>query len=270
MVALGYSVPITVYQPSTVSVSGNGPICVGNDAVFTFTGTPDAVVTYILGGTSNTVTLTGGTAQVTVVGPLADQIIVLDSITDGFCPLNIDTTATIIVNPVPTTTEDIAVCENTSYTYPDGFSETITANSSHISNLVTALGCDSIVTTNVTMLPIYNYTVAVDVCENESYTYPDGTSATITVSTSYTSSLLTAAGCDSIIVTNVTMLPIYTLTEAYSICAGEDFTFPDGTVHTDILVDESYTSSFVAANGCDSSIVTNLTVNPLPIVDAGF
>lgn len=268
-VLLDSMMTVSVYQPTTVLLAGNGPICIGNDAVFTLTGTPNAVVTYILGGTPYTVTLTGGTAQVTIPGPLVNQTIVLDSITDGFCPLDIDTTATIIVNPVPTSTENLSACENTSYTYPDGFTETITANTSHVSNLLTALGCDSVVTTNITMLPVYNYAVAVDVCENESYTYPDGTSATISASTSYTSSLLTVAGCDSIVISNVTMLPIYTVTEVYSICSGEDYTFPDGTVHTSILVDESYTSLFVGANGCDSSIITNLTVNPLPIVDAG-
>jgi gliding motility-associated-like protein len=65
------------------------------------------------------------------------------------------------------------------------------------------------------------------------------------------------------------MLPAYSTTETAAICEGEDYTFPDGTIQTNILADVLYTSSFTTVDGCDSTIITDLTVNPLPIVDAG-
>lgn len=60
----------------------------------------------------------------------------------------------VTINPIYNLNENVNACENSSYVYPDGFSEVITANSSHVSNLTTAAGCDSIITTNVTMDPL--------------------------------------------------------------------------------------------------------------------
>jgi len=156
--------------------------------------------------------------------------------------------------------ENVSACENTTYTYPDGFSETIVANTSHTSNLNSVAGCDSTIITNVTMESVYNINESVSACENSTYTYPDGFSETITASTSYTSNLFSAAGCDSVIVTNVTMQLNYNQTQNLDVCSGSTFVYPDGTVSTNILVDESYTSNLNSVAGCDSIIVTNLTV----------
>lgn len=46
---------------------------------------------------------------------------------------------------------NITACKNTTYTYPDNSSELITGNTSYISTLTGAAGCDSIITTNITM-----------------------------------------------------------------------------------------------------------------------
>lgn len=53
-------------------------------------------------------------------------------------------------------------------------------------------------------------------------------------------------------------------TENNSICSGSDFTYPDGTVVTNVTADESHVSNLVSASGCDSIVTTYLTVNPLP------
>ena len=83
-------------------------------------------------------------------------------------------TATVTVNPVYNLVENLNVCENSQITYPDGTTETITANTSHTSNLTTVNGCDSIIVTNVNMNPIYSLTENINACENSSVTYPDG------------------------------------------------------------------------------------------------
>ncbi|MFT6280502.1 MAG: gliding motility-associated-like protein [Salibacteraceae bacterium] len=267
---LGTSQVIIVIPPPTATISNNGPICFGEDGEFTITGTTDAIVNYTLNGVPNqNITLTGGTATIPVTAPPTNSTLVIDSITVGNCAIDTVVSNTLIVNPVSNSTENAVACENATYTYPDGSTELIIGNSSHISTLVNSFGCDSLVTTNVTMNPTYSSIVAIDVCENDSYTYPDGTVATITASTSQTSNLVTSAGCDSVIVTNVTMLPAYSTTETAAICEGEDYTFPDGTIQTNILADVLYTSSFTTVDGCDSTIITDLTVNPSPIVDAG-
>ncbi|MFT5778077.1 MAG: gliding motility-associated-like protein, partial [Crocinitomicaceae bacterium] len=261
---------VVVLPVPGVVITNNGPICNGADAIFTLTGTVDAIVTYSLGGGPLlSTTLTGGVSTITIPAATVDQTIALDSIFDGACPVSLVAFDTIVVNPVIALTVNDAVCENTNYIYPDGFAEVIIANSSHISNLLTALGCDSIITTNVAMNPVYNIVDNINACENSVVIYPDGTNETITASTSNTSNLLTFRGCDSIIVTNVTMFPVYSIPENIALCSGEDYTYPDGTIHVDITANESYTSSFLTVNGCDSIIITSIAIIPLPIVSAG-
>ncbi|NQX99161.1 MAG: gliding motility-associated C-terminal domain-containing protein, partial [Flavobacteriales bacterium] len=85
------------------------------------------------------------------------------------------------------------------------------ANTSYTSNLLTIAGCDSIITTNVTMDSVYNQTENISACNNSTVTYPDGTTATITANTSYTSNLLSISGCDSIIISNVTVDSVSTI-----------------------------------------------------------
>ncbi len=115
----------------------------------------------------------------------------------------------VTINPIFNSTQNLAICLGDDFTYPDGTTSTnITANASHTSNLLTVQGCDSIIVTNLTVNPIYDLVEDVSVCEGTDYTYPDGTIATILANTTHTSNLLTLAGCDSIIVTNVTMIAL--------------------------------------------------------------
>lgn len=157
-------------------------------------------------------------------------------------------------------TESVSVCENTSVTYPDGSTEVITGNTTHTSNLTSAAGCDSTIVTTVTMNQAYNLSESMNACENTSVTYPDGTTEVITGNTTHTSNLTSAAGCDSVIVTSVTMNQNYTMTQNAEVCSGASYTYPDGTVHSNITANESYTSALNTAFGCDSVITTNVSV----------
>lgn len=116
----------------------------------------------------------------------------------------------------------------------------------------------------ITINPIYSLTENLNACENSVVVYPDGSSETITGNTSHTSNLTTVAGCDSIIVTNITMDPVYSVSENVNVCSGSNYTYPDGTTSTSITVNESHTSNLVTTQGCDSIVVTNITVDPLP------
>ena len=80
------------------TVMANGPICEGEDAVFTIDGLDDAVVTYDLGTGANTVTLVGGTAVITVPSVGSDITITLSNIADGSCSSIIELSATTVLN----------------------------------------------------------------------------------------------------------------------------------------------------------------------------
>lgn len=60
----------------------------------------------------------------------------------------------------------------------------------------------------------------------------------------------------------IEVMPTPTTTESATICQGESYTFPDGTVKDNITESFTYSSVFSAAAGCDSIVNTALTVNP--------
>ncbi len=194
-----------------------------------------------------------------IVGVTGMYYVRHEDLTDPTC-FSLDSIE-VTIHPIYNLNETINACENSTVTYPDGTSAVITASTSYTSNLVTTAGCDSIITTNIVMDPVYNLSENVDICENATVTYPDGSTAIITASTSYTSNLTTVAGCDSIITTNVNMLPTQNSTENFDICQGTDYTYPDGTISTNIQVNESHVSTLTSAQGCDSIVTTNINVN---------
>ena len=99
--------------------------------------------------------------------------------------------------------ETVAICYGGSHTFPDGtIRENITSTISHISNLKSIQGCDSIVETTLKIKPVYNLADTQSVCRGGSYTFPDGTmQENITSTLKHTSSLTSSIGCDSVIET---------------------------------------------------------------------
>lgn len=103
--------PITIdvtVNPSPVvpTITTNTPICAGENAIFTITGTPGDVVTYagVIGTLESPITIDGGgSTNVVVENAMENQVINLTNITDGTCPIVIDVTETIIVNVLPPT-----------------------------------------------------------------------------------------------------------------------------------------------------------------------
>ncbi len=196
------------------------------------------------------------------VGASGTYYIRLETLTDATC-FSV-AAITVTINPNYNTIIAVTTCPNSTVTYPDGTSSVITSNTSHVSNLLTVAGCDSLITTNVTMNPVYAITSNINACQNSSVTYPDGTAAVITANTSHVSNLLTVAGCDSLITTNVTMNPVYAITSNINACQNSSVTYPDGTAAV-ITGNTSHISSILSVAGCDSIITTNVTMNPLPV-----
>lgn len=79
---------------------GATPVCPGEDANFTFTGTPNAIVAYTLNGAPATITLdASGNATLTVPAITVDQTVSLVSVSNGTCTYDETGTATVAVNP---------------------------------------------------------------------------------------------------------------------------------------------------------------------------
>ena len=177
-------------------------------------------------------------------------------------------TTDILVNPIYSIVENVSVCIGGSYTFPDGTTQNNINNPiTHVSNLITVNGCDSIITTSVGVFPSYNTTLNTSTCNGNLYTFADGTSQILTTSTTYVSNLISSNGCDSLVTENVTVNPTYNLVENFDQCPGLNFTFPDGTVMTNINSNIVHVSNLTTINGCDSIITTNLNIYDLPDFD---
>src|SRR6185369_10873952 len=148
---------------------------------------------------------------------------------------------------------NISICNGSSYLLPDGVSQN--TSGTYTSNIPNAQGCDSIITTNLSVIANTSSTANVSICSGSSYLLPDGVSQN--TSGTYTSHIPNAQGCDSAITTNLTVILNSSSTTIASICSGSSYLLPDGVSQN---TSGTYTSHIPNAQGCDSTITTNLTV----------
>ncbi len=204
---------------------------------------------------------------------------------------------------VPVSSYDNALCEITftatggmSAFNGSGFSYTIQDPTSTIVqsgtfaagvNVVYAVPSAAIYTINVTdgSCP-YSFTVDASACGNPCIVSPNinyvntgiclGQSiflagANQTTAGTYTDVFTAANGCDSTIYTTVTILDPVLVSNAVTICTGTSYTVGSNTYS----VAGQYVDVFVAANGCDSIVTTNLFVesqiltNLTPVICTG-
>lgn len=138
-----------------------------------------------------------------------------------------------------------------SYTVPSN-DETYTTSGIYMDTIPNVNGCDSIMTIDVTILPLSYNTISETVCDN--YTSPSGI-YNWAVSGTYTDTLTNAIGCDSIITINLTVNQSTFDTIAEFACGS--YTAPDGSVYT---ISDTLDVIIPNAIGCDSLIHIDLTV----------
>jgi gliding motility-associated-like protein len=173
------------------------------------------------------------------------------------CDSVINTTLSLL--PIPESSADAFICTGDFFTLPDG---TVTSSGGVYTSVLTAAsGCDSLVYTTLELWPVYSVDVYAGICSGTTYTLPDGS---VVTGGFYSTTLSSITGCDSIINTTVEDLDVTYASVDAEICDGEEYILPDGS-----LADISgiYVSEYTTAAGCDSVITTNLTVNALPTLD---
>ena len=119
---------------------------------------------------------------------------------------------------------------------------------------------------DVSINPVFNQSETAAVCSGDSYTFPDGTTLDNIISdTVHTSSFISLEGCDSIVVTALIVNAVYNIIESVTVCSGDNYMFPDGTIENNITSSVSHESHLISITGCDSVITTNVTVT---VIDA--
>ena len=159
---------------------------------------------------------------------------------------------TLSVNHVYHDTINVEICEGS--VYPEnGFN--VNEAGTYTQTLQTINGCDSIITLNLTVNSALTSIIDAEICEGTTYSengFEHSEAGT------YTQTLQTSNGCDSIVTLNLSMKPNSMTTFTATVC--------EGTVYTENGFNASetgiYTRTMESANGCDSTITLDLTVNP--------
>jgi len=147
------------------------------------------------------------------------------------------------------------VCD--SFTVPSS-SETYSSTGVYSDTIANSLGCDSVITINLTVNNTSSSTISATACI--SYTGPSG-NYTYTVAGVYADTIPNSVGCDSIVTINLTL---NSTSSTISPIACDSFTVPSGD--ETYATTGMYTDTITNGLGCDSVITINLTVNPLPTV----
>jgi hypothetical protein len=146
-----------------------------------------------------------------------------------------------------------------SFTWIDG--NTYTSNNSTATFNIAggaANGCDSLVTLNLTINNPATGTHTVTACS--SYTWIDGNTYTSNNNTATFNIAGGAAnGCDSLVTLNLTINNPATGTHTVSACSS--YSWIDGNTYTSNNNTATFNIAGGAANGCDSLVTLNLTIN---------
>ncbi len=130
---------------------------------------------------------------------------------------------------------------------------TLTTSGQYQANYTNKWGCDSVIILNLTVN--YPDSVTIDESACESYLF-DGN--VLTTSGTYVANFPNLmGGCDSVVTLNLTILEPSTGTDVISAC--ESYTWIDGITYTES--NNTATYSLTNAEGCDSIVTLNLTID---------
>jgi sortase (surface protein transpeptidase) len=158
----------------------------------------------------------------------------------------------LTINSAYITNNPQSICTGGSYTFN---THTYTTTGTYRDTLLAVIGCDSIIVTQLTVNSMYSNSNPQVICNGSSYAL---NGHTYTTSGTYRDTLHSVNGCDSIIVTQLTVNPTYSNNNPKVICNGSSYAL-NGHIYTTAGI---YRDTLHSANGCDSIIITQLTVNP--------
>ncbi len=149
------------------------------------------------------------------------------------------------IKPISNSSITASICANQTYTLPKG--NIVSIAGTYKDTLSNYLGCDSIITTQLSIKPISNNTINHSICSYQSYTFH---SHALNSSGTYYDTLTNYVGCDSIITLHLTVLPDSVQVQQ-NLCAGSIYNFNG----TNISTAGTYRDTLHNQLGCDSIVV---------------
>jgi gliding motility-associated-like protein len=157
------------------------------------------------------------------------------------------------VNPRTVRTQTVTLCPSSSLKIGNN---TYTRTGTYQDSLKSIFGCDSIITTILTIQPIVARTQDVSLCLGQSVKVGG---KTYTQTGVYQDTLKTRVGCDSIVTTNLTINTVILKSQNLTICEGDSVKVGTRMYNkTGVFKD-----TLKALGGCDSIITTSVKTLPL-------
>jgi hypothetical protein len=246
---------------NTVTASINGPttICAGLQATLTASG-----------GTSYAWSNSGGSNAQATFSPTSTTTYTVTVTGAGSCTATASQTVSVQSAPTATISGATEICA--------GESATLTANGGNTYTWANSLGSNAAITVSPTTNTTYQVTVSIGanctasashsvtvkqptastlnetICFGDSYTF---NGETLVQSVTRKDTLANAAGCDSIITLNLTVLNKIETTINAQICTGQTYDFKG----QQLSQANTYLDTLQSTLGCDSFVTLHLVVN---------
>lgn len=273
------TIEVTAASLPTPSISGNNVICEGQSTTLTATGGNS--YSWNTGSTNSSISINqSGVYTVTATN------------TEG---CSASTSTTVTVNPLPNVSisGNNSFCQSGSTTLTaSGANTYLWSNDSTLESIsvsdagnytvtgTDANGCTNTASQTVSVNPTYNIPLTHSICEGESYNFYG---QNLTSAGTYTHTLQTISGCDSMLTLTLTVktLPTISISGNTTICEGQSttltatggnsYSWSTGSTNSSLSINQSgiYTVTATNAEGCSASTSTTVTVNPLPTITIG-
>ena len=160
-------------------------------------------------------------------------------------------TLTLTIRNSSNSISNNTVCD--SYTWMQN-NVTYTSSGVYTDTVTNAVGCDSIITLNLTVNSSNKSSISNTACD--SYTWPQN-NVTYTSNGTYVDTTTNSAGCDSIVTLTLTIRNSSNSSSLQTACAS--YTWAQNNIT--YTVSGAFTDTVTNAVGCDSIITLNLTIN---------
>ncbi len=228
-----------------IRVVSSSPVVTGTDNGSGFTVNAAAITTLFDTICSNSSIVFNG-QTITTAGVYKDT---LTSVTgcDSLVTLNLALKATSASSIVD------SICPRGSYSFNG---QTLTQAGTYKDTLVSANGCDSVITLTLTLKSVASSSKTASICPGSTYSFG---SKTLSQAGTYNDTLTAANGCDSIVTLTLSLKPVASSSQTAAICPGSTFSFGG----QNLSQAGTYKDTLTAANGCDSIITLTLTLKTI-------
>ncbi len=235
------------------SIAGATSIKTSEDGKFIYVTAADDNAVAVFSCTyffQETTTICNG-ITVTIAGQTYDETgIYQETIENENCIINIDLDLTVQASEYNLAVD---LCDGDIFILGD---QAYNSSGIYSYDFVSSLGCDSTVIVDLTVVDGFQpVNQVVEICEGDSYSIGGNSYSEEGL---YVVTWPTASGCDSTVLLDLVVAPVFNTTETGVLCQGDFFVFGN----QNYIQSGVYTNVFSSTQGCDSTVTLILSIYP--------